>query len=315
MDKVSDKPYKETFVPLYISNECDSVCKICNLRKNNNKIIRKTATKEEIYDQLNIIYSIEKISAVCILTGEHITGRKRRDNLDLVIWSINLAIQIGFKKVYFNIGALTDDEIIYIRRNVIKTEVLILSLFQETYSRSSYKKFFSNSFIKNSPKEDFDFRYKTCEKWIDHGFESVDIGILVGLNDLEEDFKSLIIHAEKLKSKGANIYISLPRVIGNSENFKLIKNENYIKLIKNMKSKCPWAKIIMTSREDVNLIKKVLEYIDIISPGCSDVVPYRKEGKIINSELTSQFVVSKIRDRPSEFLNNFEIDFCYYKNN
>ena len=54
----------ETFVPLYISNECDSYCVMCGFNHSNSNVTRKVATIDEIREQLDIIKNHEKVSAV-----------------------------------------------------------------------------------------------------------------------------------------------------------------------------------------------------------------------------------------------------------
>jgi len=38
----------ETFVPLYISNHCDSLCKMCNFNRNNTSLERIQATESKV---------------------------------------------------------------------------------------------------------------------------------------------------------------------------------------------------------------------------------------------------------------------------
>lgn len=95
----------ETFVPLYITNECDGRCVVCNMRKQNTKLRRISPDKDGIERQLKILYQVECIRAVCILTGEYATRERRLQNLDLVIWTMKRAFEIGFEKVFFNIGS------------------------------------------------------------------------------------------------------------------------------------------------------------------------------------------------------------------
>lgn len=82
----------ETFVPLYIANECDSYCAMCGFNHSNSNLIRKVATIDEIREQLDIIKNYEKVSAICILTGELFSFSSRMENLKLVCEAINEAI-------------------------------------------------------------------------------------------------------------------------------------------------------------------------------------------------------------------------------
>ena len=91
----------EVFVPLYISNFCDSSCLMCNFRRENYTLERMEASRDEIVKQLGIIKNFERISAICILTGERKADIDRIHNLDLVIWTILKAFDLGFKRIFF----------------------------------------------------------------------------------------------------------------------------------------------------------------------------------------------------------------------
>lgn len=307
----------ETFVPLYITNYCDSKCAICNMRVQNKNFIRIEGPQDEILEQIKIIYEVEGISSICFLSGEYIPGKKRYDNLHRIIWCINAAIKIGYEKIYFNIGSLYDEEIKELKENILDKSKIVLSLFQETYNEECYKSFFG---VKSSdnPKSNYDLRVSTPERWINAGFQQVDIGILLGLTNPSNDIDELITHAKKLKAMNATVHISLPRIRGIKSVPYNISDDEFRSIIQNIATKCPWAHLIITTRESVEMINSLLKYIKIISPGCSDVLPYSKEGKIYNNELTSQFQVSPIRERPSTVLNNLDVKPCsinYYTSN
>ncbi|MDF2519383.1 MAG: putative thiamine biosynthesis protein ThiH [Clostridia bacterium] len=296
----------ETFVPLYITNHCDSQCKICNLRSQNKNVERKEGDKEQILSQLKIILEVEGISAVCFLTGEYKPGTKRVENLELILWCIEQAFMMGFQKVYFNIGSLSDSEVARISEKFNGDERIVLSLFQETYHRETYRKFFGYD-DKENPKSDFNQRLSTPERWMQAGFKQVDIGVLLGLRDPEYDVKNLIEHAKVLSEMGARVHISLPRIRGVDKVPYDISDHEFKNIVADIAKALPEANIIVTTREDVEVLKELLKYAKIISPGSSDVLPYTKEGDIPNNLSTSQFQVAPIRKRPSWVLNSLEL--------
>ena len=305
----------ETFVPLYISNYCDSNCLICNMRKSNGDLVRIEASDEEIFEQLKIIYEIEKISSVCFLCGEYYAKEDRVKHIKKIIKSITCAFEIGFKKVFFNIGALFDDEIGMFYKEFVGSGKVVLSLFQETYDRDTYHSYFGRD-IKSIPKAHFDLRYSTPARWLGAGFKSVDIGILLGLHNPYNDRDKLIEHANMLSQKGeGEVYVSLPRIRGVKNVPYEIDDMKYSEIIKRVRIACPDSKLIITTRETREFIDHVLDYIDVVSPGCSDVIPYTVEGELKNNILTSQFVVSEKRERPSKFLDQFKTTFAFYKDN
>ena len=305
----------ETFVPLYISNYCDSDCMMCNMRKSNTKLVRIEANDGKILEQLRIIYNVEKISAVCFLCGEYFEKNERIRYMHKIIYCIENAIKIGYEKVFFNIGALFDDEIDMCYKKFKGNSKVVLSLFQETYDRKVYHLYFGKN-IKSIPKAYFDLRYSTPKRWLDVGFESIDIGILLGLHNPNLDIDKLIEHAYQLSKdrRKVEVYISLPRIRGIERVPYNVDDDEYRRIIKKVRSEYPNGKIVITTRETGEFIRSVLDYIDVVSPGSSDVTPYTLDGEIENNILTSQFVVSEKRERPSDFLRQLNQDFVFLRN-
>ena len=302
----------ETFVPLYISNYCDSTCLMCNLRKNNEKVIRMEASIDEIRQQLLIIRDYEKITAVCFLTGERYFSKDRLHNLTLVIDSIKMAFELNFERVFFNIGSLSYDEIQIINQsfNFLEKRKIVLSLFQETYNKEIYAKYFGTGEF--NVKSDYEMRLSTMDIWVESGFSSIDIGILLGFErDIEADVNSLINHANKFASNNIEVYVSIPRIKNGS-----FSDAEYIKIIKKLHDDLPSAKIILTTRERIDFINSVIDYINVVSPGSSDICPYSHNEYISNREATSQFVIEEKRMRPSAVLNQLKCDkILYYNSN
>jgi len=300
------RPALETFVPLYLTNLCDGLCRVCNMRWNNRKLTRIQGREDEIKRQLQILIAIEGISAVCFLTGEYHLGSSTRDeNLELVVWSIQEAFLQGFEKVYINIGALTDQEIELLKNRLEEvSNQVVLSLFQETYHRASYKKFFGG----NSPKSDYDLRLSTPSRWLSAGFKQVDIGILLGLRPPDFDVEHLIEHASILYGQGADVVaLSLPRLRGLKRHPVQITDEHFKQIVATVAAACPWAHVIVTTRENIKTIRELLPIVGIVSPGTSDILPYTESGAIPNSRSTSQFQVAPTRPRPSWVLNDLGI--------
>lgn len=299
---------KEVFVPLYVSNICHSSCSICNLRKENTKVIRVQGGKEKLEEQLEILYKKENVREICFLTGELKQGKQRKENFEYIMYAINRAFQHGFQRVFFNIGSLMDEEIAKIFEKYPHDNRIVLSLFQETYDKTIYQKFFG-AYEQDNPKSNYDRRLTTPERWIKKGFINVDIGILLGINpDPEQDIENLINHANYLHLLGAEVYLSLPRIYQSGKITQLISDEKFIEYVRWLRQDCPWARLIITTRESVTTIKKALPYIDVVSPGCSDIMPYTWEGEIVNDERTSQFKVADKRRRPSEIISELQIE-------
>jgi hypothetical protein len=279
------------------------------MRKDNTTIKRVVADDAKIIEQLEIIRDVEKISAVCFLTGEYLLQDDRFSNVKKVLWCINSAFSMGFNKVFFNIGSLEDETIKNIKDNA-KGEP-VLSLFQETYEKDEYVKYFGRNNGSN-PKSDFDRRYNTPLKWLGTGFSRVDTGILLGYKPLGNDFEYYSEHIAQMRgiNKNAEIHVSLPRIKNG-----MIDDVEYKSLIIKIKRTHPECKLILTTRESIEFINSVLEYVDVVSPGCSDICPYTREGSIYNNVETSQFVINSVRERPSTVLEKINAtQILFYKN-
>lgn len=293
----------ETFVPLYLTNECDGQCSLCNMSAANSSLLRRTGSDEEILHQLRILRHKERVSAVCLLTGEFSTPQRRKQNLRLLLSSIGAAFAEGFDKVYINAGSLTDKEIATIRRRFGDgTPPLVLSLFQESYDQEAYRRFVGDAAA--TPKADFHRRLSTPERWVKAGFGHVDIGVLLGIADPDRDIGSLIAHARALRELGADVAVSLPRVKGENPPPVPISDGRFRQIVRQVSTACPWARIIITTRESIRMIRELLPLVGIVSPGSSDVLPYTETGCIPNASRTSQFVVAPKRPRPSWVLRS-----------
>ncbi len=96
----------ETFSPLYLTNTCDSECRMCGMRRDNDELVRETATPGRAVDQLELLRR-RGVYAVGLLTGEY-----RRDTrhwaIGLTRQALQAAIARGFRHVLVNIGSLDD---------------------------------------------------------------------------------------------------------------------------------------------------------------------------------------------------------------
>lgn len=316
---MNNKMNIEATVPLYISNICDSNCAMCNMNKANHELSRKKLSKDEIMTQLRIIIEIEKVSSLLILSGELKKGSPRDLLMENVIFTINAAIDMGFEKISLNIGALCDEEICRIYSSIPKNfvEKLGLSVFQESYDVGTYRRYFGYD-IENIPKSNYNFRLSSCERWVAHGFKRVNIGILIGLDNTYESIEKLIAHYEHLKNIGADVEISLPRIVGRDNEIFRFDDGKYIEIVKYISKRCSRAKIVITTREPEAIIAKLIDYIDVISPGTSEVGGYTESGMINNSIELSQFSIEPKRKRPSwildDIMSKMKLDKIKYYN-
>ncbi|MCA2504783.1 MAG: 3-methyl-2-indolic acid synthase [Microcystis sp. M54BS1] len=295
---------KETFVPIFVTNHCHSECKMCGMRKSNLQLNRKFAGKNKIEEQLTILRQVDGVSGVGFLTGEYHDKFTRYANAFYIGWAISKALELGFEKIFFNIGSLTPDEIEIMGEWLPSgNENITMCVFQETYDPARYQSYMGKH-TETIPKADFFRRINSFDNWLDAGFRAVNPGFLVGLHTPEEELVSLLSHVEHLSSRGAKIYVSLPRLrpaLG-AVNQEIIGDDVYIRLIATIAYFSPRSGIVLTTREDMSFQDKVLPLIRTLSPGSPDVTPYQWEGEAPNDKYSSQFIIPDHR-RPRDILS------------
>ena len=308
-------PQLHTFVPLYTTNHCDSECKMCGMRKGNERLVRKFAGKNVLEEQLEILYHEEGVRGVGLLTGEYEDKYTRMCTAFRVGWVIRRALQIGFRRIYFNIGSMEPDEIEVLGEWIERDDPVTMCVFQETYDRGSYRRFMGNTGI-GVPKADYDRRVVSFDRWLDAGYRYVNPGVLIGLHeDLETELINLVAHAEHLRRRGAVVDLSVPRMrpAQSTSNKARVDDEDYLRLMAAVAFVCPDQRLVLTTREGEQFQDRAIGLAGVISPGSPDVAPYRKDSVACNSEDSSQFLIAD-RRRPREVLGRIvasgrKIDF------
>lgn len=310
-------PSKETFVPIFLTNHCHASCKMCGMRKGNDKLHRAFSTKSQIEEQLKILYHAEHVRAVGFLTGEYQDSYTRLANAFLVGWALSRAFELGFERTYFNIGSLTAEEVAVLADWVRphQERPTTMCVFQETYDLNTYEKFMGRA-GQDGPKTDYFRRMRSYDNWLEAGFKYVNPGFLVGLNAIDEDMCSLMLHVDKLLRRGATVSISLPRLrpaLGAS-NRSIVSDEVYLRVIATVALVCPNSRIVLTTREDEYFQDKALPIIGTLSPGSPDVSPYKWDDTARNDPESSQFLIPDHR-RPRDILGRLVdrgFDFRYF---
>ncbi|HEX4703840.1 MAG TPA: 3-methyl-2-indolic acid synthase [Pseudonocardiaceae bacterium] len=300
-------PRLHTFVPLYTTNHCDSECKMCSMRKGNDRLVRKFSGRDEITEQLRILYRHEGVRGVGFLTGEYEDKYVRLSTAFRIGWAMRTALDMGFERIYFNIGSMEPDEIDVLGEWVRRDEPVTMCVFQETYDRESYRKFMGNT-SSRVPKADYDRRVVSFDRWLDAGFRYVNPGVLVGLHeDVASEIVTIVAHGAHLKSRGAVVDLSLPRMrpAMSSRDTTRIGDDDYLRMMAVIAFTCPEQRLVLTTREPQEFQDRALGLAGVISPGSPDVAPYRADGEARNSEESSQFLIADLR-RPRHILSRIQ---------
>jgi len=299
-------PRLHTFVPLYTTNHCDSACKMCAMRKGNDRLVRKFASKSEIEEQLAILYEVDGVRGVGLLTGEYEEAHTRLASAFRIGWAARTAFDMGFERVYINIGSLVPEEIEVFGDWVRREESVTLCVFQETYDRGSYSRFMGVP--ADAPKGDFDRRVASFDHWLDAGFRHVNPGVLIGLHrDLRAEIFNLVSHVSHLQDRGGSVEFSLPRMrpaMGVKRRPR-VDDDEYLRVLAAIAFACPDQRLVLTTREDQAFQDMAINFAGVISPGSPDVAPYRRDAAAANNEESSQFLVADLR-RPREILGRIE---------
>jgi 3-methyl-2-indolic acid synthase len=301
------RPRLHTFVPLYTTNHCDSECKMCSMRKGNARMVRKFAGRDEIIEQLEILHRHEGVRGVGFLTGEYQDKYTRLSTAFRIGWAIRTALDMGFERVYFNIGSMEPDEIDVLGEWVRRDEPVTMCVFQETYDRESYRRFMGRTSVE-VPKADYDRRVVSFDRWLDAGFRYVNPGVLVGLHDdVSSEIVRLVAHGAHLRSRDAVVDLSLPRMrpAMSSRDSTRINDDDYLRMMAAVAFTCPEQRLVLTTREPQEFQDRALGLAGVISPGSPDVAPYRAGAQARNAEESSQFIIADLR-RPRHILSRIE---------
>lgn len=300
-------PRLHTFVPLYTTNYCDSECKMCSMRKGNLRLDRKFSGRKEITAQLEILYHHEGVRGVGLLTGEYEDKHTRLSSAFRIGWAIRTALDMGYERVYFNIGSMEPDEIDVLGEWIGHEEPVTMCVFQESYDKATYGRFMGQTSA-GVPKADFARRVVSFDRWLDAGFRYVNPGVLVGLHDdLSAEIVSLVSHGAHLRARGAVVDLSVPRMrpAMTSRDTTRVNDDDYLRMMSAVAFTCPEQRLVLTTREPQEFQDVAMGLAGVISPGSPDVAPYRPDSRARNDETSSQFLVADLR-RPRHILSRIE---------
>lgn len=292
----------ETFAPLYLTNTCDSECKMCGMRRDNPDLDRQTAAPHEIRHQLEVLAN-RGVLAVGLLTGEY-RRHSRHWSIALTRDALGRSLEVGFRHILINIGSLDAAELDELLAEVPRDESgrtvpkITLCTFQETYDRETYRKFMGED--PDNPRADFDRRLANFDRAAAAGMRVVNPGVLLGLcRDLGFELAALSLHVRHLLRRGLEVYVSVPRLraASGAENARGVSDDDFVRLVAVLSLGLPAAKIVITTRESSEIQRRVLPMVTVLSAGSSAVAPYTETGARFPLE-ASQFEV--IDQRPIE---------------
>ncbi|HUE38876.1 MAG TPA: hypothetical protein VMR29_05190, partial [Candidatus Binatia bacterium] len=292
----------ETFSPLYLTNTCDSECKMCGMRRDNRELERQTAAPTDIQRQLEIL-ARRGVFAVGLLTGEY-RSESRHWSIGLTREALGRALDLGFRHILINIGSLDERELAELLADVPRGDdgrtapKVTLCTFQETYDRETYRRFMGEN--PENPRADFDRRLENFDRAAEAGMRVVNPGVLLGLcRDVAYELVALALHVRHLLARGLEVYVSVPRLrqASGADNARGVSDDEFVRMVAILSMGLPQAKIVLTTRESAEVQRRVLAMVTVLSAGSSAVTPYTETGARFPLE-ASQFEV--IDQRPFE---------------
>jgi len=249
----------QLYTPMYLSNYCDNECSYCGFN-HNNEVSRRKLSLEEVEKEAGAISSTG-LEHILILTGES----QDMSPLSYIKDCIKI-LKRYFSSISIEIYALTESEY----SELIGEGVDNLTLYQETYDERVY-----GLVHKGGPKKDYLFRLCAPERAAKQGIRSVNVGVLLGLNDWRREVFFMGLHAKYLQDNfcGVEIGASIPRLRAHLGDFKIpseISDRNMAQIITALRIFLPRLGISLSTRESPELREGLLPLgVTRISAGSS----------------------------------------------
>jgi 2-iminoacetate synthase len=186
------------FTPLYLANICENACVYCGFNRHNH-IKRSKLTMEEVEREGKAIRD-EGIRHIIILTGE-----SRAATSPEYIADCTRILKKYVDSIVIEVYSLEEDEY----KMLFDAGVDGFTMFQETYNEDLYP-----TLHPSGPKHDYRKRLDSPELACMAGYNTVNLGALLGLDDWRKETFLTGMHAAYLMEKypGTDCAVSLPRI-------------------------------------------------------------------------------------------------------
>jgi 2-iminoacetate synthase len=245
------------FAPLYIGNDCINDCMYCAFRRSNADAVRRTLTPDEITAEVTALEDSGHKRLILVF-GEH-----AKYDAEFMARTVKQVYSITsghgeIRRVNINAAPLDHDGYKIMHEAGIGT----YQVFQETYHRETFAKIHPSG----TRKADYPWRLDALSRAMEAGCDDIGIGALFGLYDWRFEVLGLVAHAVELHRKyGVGPHtISFPRLQPahgiSLDNFPLVSDEDFVKLVAILRLAVPYTGLILTARETAEIRRKVLEF-------------------------------------------------------
>ncbi|MHB8463781.1 MAG: 2-iminoacetate synthase ThiH [Acidimicrobiales bacterium] len=231
------------FAPLYLSNECVSVCTYCGFSAGN-EIARRTLDVDEVVQEANALVG-RGFRHLLLVAGEHARVVSKDYLVDCVtalnpiVPSLSVEVQVWDTETYRRLVAAGCDGLV---------------VYQETYDRATY----ASTHLKGK-KRNYDWRLAAADRGAEAGMRRVGVGALLGLHaDWRADAIALAAHAQALTRRWwrTEVTVALPRMrpaAGDFEPTDPVGDRDFVQLLCALRLVLPDVGISLSTREPAAL--------------------------------------------------------------
>lgn len=228
----------QLYIPLYISNFCNSECVYCGFNRRH-AITRRKLTLEEIDIEARKIAQTG-MRHVLVLTGE----APKLTPLDYLVASVEI-LKRYFASISIEMFPMDTEEYVQLQ----KAGVDGLTIYQEVYDRQTYGRVHLAG-----RKTDYEYRLDAPARGARAGFRWVNIGALLGLADPRREAFLTGLHAHYLTHRylETEISISMPRINAAEGGFQSefsVEDRTFVQFLTAFRLFLPRAGIPISTRE------------------------------------------------------------------
>ncbi|MGH9154575.1 MAG: 2-iminoacetate synthase ThiH, partial [Acidimicrobiales bacterium] len=259
------------FAPLYLSNECVSVCTYCGFSAGND-IPRRTLSPTELVGEARQITD-RGLRTILLVAGEH----ARVVNRDYLVACVE-ALAPNVPALSVEVQAW--DTATY--RRLVQAGCDGLVVYQETYDRATY----AATHLRGK-KRNYQWRLAAPDRGAAAGMRRLGIGVLLGLHpDWRAEAVALLTHARALQRRWwrCQLTISLPRLrpaVGGFEPAAPVVDRDLTQLVCALRLALPDVGLSLSTRESPELRDALLPLgVTQLSAGSStEPGGYREPGR------------------------------------
>jgi 2-iminoacetate synthase len=230
------------FAPLYLANACSNDCAYCGFRRSA-RFDRSRLSIEQAVQEAKYLAGLGH-RTIDLVTGEIATDRF----VDYVCEATRAILEAtDIRRINLNLGALSTEQY----RRLRSAGASGYHLYQETYAPRTYFEVHRRGL-----KRDLAYRLDGPHRAAEAGFESIGMGILLGLHAVREDLAALAAHARILIEDFPRLRLgfSLPRLQNVDAGCEysaaaVVDDDEFVKAMLFLRLHFPCAHLTLTTRE------------------------------------------------------------------